>query len=38
MQNLPRRSIVAIKDYDHMKAMDENATWLKLTHLLSLLL
>ena len=36
MQNLTRRHMVVIEDYDHMKIIDENAKWMKLTYLLSI--
>ena len=35
MQTLTRRHMVVIEDYDHMKTMDKNVKWMKLTHLLS---
>ena len=35
MQNLIRRNMVAIKDYDYMKTMDDNVEWMKPTCLLS---
>ena len=32
---LTRRHMVVIEDYNHLKTMDENVKWMKLTHLLS---
>ena len=37
IQTLTRRHMVVIEDYDHMKTIIENVTWMKLTHLLSFL-
>ena len=34
MQSLTRKHMVVIKDYNHMKTMDENMKWMKLTHVL----
>ena len=35
LQTLTRRHMVVIEECDHMKTMDENVKWMKLTHLLA---
>ena len=35
MRTLTRKHMVVIEDDDHIKTMDENMKWMKLTHLLS---
>jgi hypothetical protein len=34
MQNLRRRNMAVVKDFDHMKTMAKNMMWMQPTHLL----
>ena len=36
VQTLTRTYMVVVEDFDHMKTMNENVHWMKLTHLLSI--